>query len=65
MGSAALINTRMTEQGFDDLAPLSHYTVKKGETLAVDREEAACEPLRSGRGQLPLDEVDVCRPVSG
>ena len=23
----------MTEQGFDDLAPLSHYTVKKGETL--------------------------------
>jgi membrane-bound lytic murein transglycosylase D len=33
MGAAALINTRMTEQGLDDLAPLSHYTVKKGETL--------------------------------
>ena len=35
MGSAALINARMTEQGFDDLAPLSHYSVKKGETLAA------------------------------
>ena len=33
MGAAALINTRLTEQGIDDLAPLSHYTVKKDETL--------------------------------
>jgi membrane-bound lytic murein transglycosylase D len=32
-GSASLINTRLTEQGIDDLAPLSHYSVKKGETL--------------------------------
>jgi membrane-bound lytic murein transglycosylase D len=34
MGTADLINARMVEQGFDDLAPLSHYAVKKGETLA-------------------------------
>jgi membrane-bound lytic murein transglycosylase D len=34
MGTADLINARMVEQGFDDLAPLSHYSVKKGETLA-------------------------------
>jgi membrane-bound lytic murein transglycosylase D len=34
MGAATLINTRLTEQGLDDLAPLSQYTVKKGETLA-------------------------------
>jgi membrane-bound lytic murein transglycosylase D len=33
MGTASLINTRLTEPGIDDLAPLSHYTVKKGETL--------------------------------
>jgi membrane-bound lytic murein transglycosylase D len=33
MGTASLINTRLTEQGIDDLAPLSHYTVKKDETL--------------------------------
>jgi peptidoglycan lytic transglycosylase D len=33
VGAASLINTRLTEQGTDDLAPLSHYTVKKGETL--------------------------------
>jgi membrane-bound lytic murein transglycosylase D len=35
MGAATLINTRLTEQGLDDLAPLSHYTVRKGETLAA------------------------------
>jgi len=33
MGAAALINTRLADQGIDDFAPLSHYTVKKGETL--------------------------------
>ena len=33
MGAAEVINTRLTEQGGDDLAPLSHYTVKKDETL--------------------------------
>ncbi len=33
MGAAEVINTRLTEQGGDDLAPLSHYTVKKNETL--------------------------------
>src|SRR5262245_45301078 len=33
MGAASVINTRLTEQGNEDLAPLSHYTVKKGETL--------------------------------
>ena len=33
MGAASLINARLTEQGIDDLAPLSHYTVKKDETL--------------------------------
>ena len=33
MGAAEAINTRLTEQGGDDLAPLSHYTVKKNETL--------------------------------
>jgi membrane-bound lytic murein transglycosylase D len=32
MGAAEVINTRLTEGG-DDLAPLSHYTVKKNETL--------------------------------
>jgi len=33
MGAAEVINTRLAESGSDDLAPLSHYTVKKGETL--------------------------------
>ena len=47
MGSAALINARMTEQGFDDLAPLSHYSVKKGETLA-----AIAKKLRVSRSDL-------------
>jgi membrane-bound lytic murein transglycosylase D len=47
MGSAASINARMTEQGFDDLAPLSHYSVKKGETLA-----AIAKKLRVSRSDL-------------
>jgi membrane-bound lytic murein transglycosylase D len=33
MGAAEVISTRLAEPGNDDLAPLSHYTVKKGETL--------------------------------
>jgi membrane-bound lytic murein transglycosylase D len=33
MGAATLINAKLAEQGTDDLAPLSHYTVKKNETL--------------------------------
>jgi membrane-bound lytic murein transglycosylase D len=33
MGAAEVISTRLAEPGSDDLAPLSHYTVKKGETL--------------------------------
>jgi len=33
MGAADVISTRLAEAGSDDLAPLSHYTVKKGETL--------------------------------
>jgi membrane-bound lytic murein transglycosylase D len=33
MGAAATINSRLNEEGVDDLAPLSHYTVKKNETL--------------------------------
>jgi membrane-bound lytic murein transglycosylase D len=47
MGSAALINAQMTEHGFDDLAPLSHYTVKKGDTLA-----AIAKKLRVSRSDL-------------
>jgi membrane-bound lytic murein transglycosylase D len=33
MGAAEVVSTRLTEQGGDDLAPLSHYSVKKNETL--------------------------------
>ena len=33
MGTAEVVNTRLAEPGSDELAPLSHYTVKKGETL--------------------------------
>jgi membrane-bound lytic murein transglycosylase D len=33
MGAADLITTHLAEPGVDDLAPLSHYTVKKGDTL--------------------------------
>jgi membrane-bound lytic murein transglycosylase D len=33
MGAAEVITTRLAEPGADELAPLSHYTVKKGETL--------------------------------
>jgi membrane-bound lytic murein transglycosylase D len=33
VGAAASINARMAEEGLDDLAPLSHYTVKSGDTL--------------------------------
>jgi membrane-bound lytic murein transglycosylase D len=47
MGSAAVINTRLTEQGLDDLAPLSHYSVKKGETLA-----SIAKKLRVSRSDL-------------
>ena len=47
MGAATLINTRLTEQGLDDLAPLSHYSVKKGETLA-----AIAKKLRVSRSDL-------------
>jgi membrane-bound lytic murein transglycosylase D len=47
MGAATVINTRLTEQGFDDLAPLSHYTVRKGETLA-----AIAKKLRVSRTDL-------------
>ncbi len=47
MGAATVINARMTEQGLDDLAPLSHYTVKKGETLA-----AIAKKLRVSRSDL-------------
>ena len=47
MGSAAAINERMMEQGIDDLAPLSHYTVKKGETLL-----SIAKKLRVSRSDL-------------
>jgi membrane-bound lytic murein transglycosylase D len=47
MGSADVINARLTEQGFDDLAPLSHHTVKKGETLA-----SIAKKLRVSRSDL-------------
>jgi membrane-bound lytic murein transglycosylase D len=47
MGAATLINTRLTEQGLDGLAPLSHYSVKKGETLA-----AIAKKLRVSRSDL-------------
>ena len=33
VGAAVVINTRLSEQSPTDRAPLSHYTVKKGETL--------------------------------
>jgi membrane-bound lytic murein transglycosylase D len=32
-GTAALVNARMVEVASDELAPLNHHTVKKGETL--------------------------------
>jgi membrane-bound lytic murein transglycosylase D len=47
MGAATLINTRLTEQGLDELAPLSHYSVKKGETLA-----SIAKKLRVSRSDL-------------
>jgi len=47
MGSAAVINARLTEQGLDDLAPLSHHTVRKGETLA-----SIAKKLRVSRSDL-------------
>jgi membrane-bound lytic murein transglycosylase D len=47
MGAGTLINTRLTEQGLDGLAPLSHYSVKKGETLA-----AIAKKLRVSRSDL-------------
>jgi membrane-bound lytic murein transglycosylase D len=47
MGSAVAINERITEQGIDDLAPLSHYTVKKGETLL-----SVAKTLRVSRSDL-------------
>lgn len=33
VGTAEVVSTRLAEPGSDELAPLSHYTVKKGETL--------------------------------
>ena len=47
MGAAAVINTRLAEQGPADLAPLSHYTVKKGETLL-----SVSKKLRVSRSDL-------------
>ena len=47
MGAATLISTRLAEQGIDDLAPLSHYTVKKGETLL-----SVSKKLRVSRSDL-------------
>jgi membrane-bound lytic murein transglycosylase D len=47
MGSAATINERITEQGISDLAPLSHYIAKKGETLV-----AVAKKLRVSQSDL-------------
>ena len=47
VGVAAMINARMTEQGLDDLAPLSHYTVKNGDTLL-----SLAKKLRVSRSDL-------------
>ncbi len=59
MGTAAVINTRLTEQGSDDLAPLSHYTVKNGDTLLsiskklrVSRSDLAEANYLSSKSQL-------------
>jgi|SoiMethySBSTD1v2_1073268.scaffolds.fasta_scaffold13866_7 membrane-bound lytic murein transglycosylase D len=59
MGTAAVINARLTEQGIDDLAPLSHYTVKNGETLLsiskklrVSRSDLAEANYLSSKSQL-------------
>ena len=64
MGSAAAINERMIEQGVDDLAPLSHYTVKKGETLLsiakklrVSRSDLAEANYLSTKSQLQTGQL--------
>ncbi len=47
IGAAEAVSTRLTEQGGDDLAPLSHYTVKKNETLL-----SIAKKLRVSRSDL-------------
>jgi membrane-bound lytic murein transglycosylase D len=47
MGAADAVNTKLAEPGSDDLAPLSHYTVKKGETLL-----SIAKKLRVSRSDL-------------
>jgi membrane-bound lytic murein transglycosylase D len=47
MGAAEVINARLAEPGTDDLAPLSHYSVKKGETLL-----SIAKKLRVSRSDL-------------
>ena len=47
VGAAATINARMVEQGLDDLTPLSHYTVKNGDTLL-----SVAKKLRVSRSDL-------------
>lgn len=59
MGAAAVITAKLAEQGTDDLAPLSHYTVKKNETLlsiakklGVNRSDLAEANYLSTKSQL-------------
>jgi membrane-bound lytic murein transglycosylase D len=47
MGAATPIQARLTELGLDGLAPLNHYTVKKGEMLP-----AIAKKLRVSRADL-------------
>ncbi len=53
MGTADVVRERIAQADPTELAPLNRHTVKKGETLAVDREEAEGEPRGPGRGELP------------
>jgi membrane-bound lytic murein transglycosylase D len=47
MGTADVVMAHLSEPGIDDLAPLSHYTVKKGETLL-----SIAKKLRVSRSDL-------------
>jgi membrane-bound lytic murein transglycosylase D len=57
MGSAAVINTRMSDPGFAGPSPLAHYTVKNGETLLT-----VAKKLRVTRSDLA--EANYLSPKS-
>ena len=50
-----IVRAHLAQSDPDDLAPLNWHTVKKGETLVDDRQEAEGQSDGSGGSELPVD----------